>query len=65
MNSKQQKIQIESTIKHSNIVEDKKFHLERLSSIMKGVIEKEEIELMWKLIKKYPEQLESYNVAYA
>ena len=44
----------------------KKQSLTRLSSIMKGlVIYKTETDEIWVLFYKYPEQLASYNVAYA
>jgi len=55
----------ESIVKPTKIVEDKLLHLDRLSGIMKGVIEAKEIELMWVLIKKYPKETENFNVAYA
>ncbi len=47
-------------------VEDKKPQLEKLSGLMKGIIVyKTEVDEMWRLIRKYPEQVANLNVAYA
>ena len=42
-----------------------KDELTKLSSVLQSLKRKKEIDLMWELIRKYPEQLADYNIAYA
>ncbi len=73
MNARQQKrakkqaLKPQKQIKKTNMpIDDKQPQLERLSGIMKGIlVYRTEVDEMWRLIRKYPEQVANLNVAYA